>query len=174
MSVAPHIERPIRVGVFSTVAAADRAVHALLEAGFAKDQITVLCSDDALESHFREFEHQDPAGTFMPAAAVAGGTIGAVLGGLTALVGVAATGGVALLAAGGVAAWAGGIFGGLVGAMMTRGVEKELANYYDQAVVAGKILVAAEVTPERPTPSLAAAAQVLEEAGAEPLALREG
>jgi hypothetical protein len=38
------------------------------------------------------------------------------------------TGGMALWAAGPISAWAGGVVGGLVGAMMSRGVEKELAN----------------------------------------------
>jgi len=78
------------------------------------------------------------------------------------------------LAAGGASAWAGGIVGGLIGAMMTRGVEDELANFYDQAVVRGKILVAAEDRSERGPQTLAAAARVLEEAGAEPMPLGEG
>ena len=42
------------------------------------------------------------------------------------------------------AAGTGGVAGGLVGAMMTRGVEKEMANFYNQEVTAGKILVGAE------------------------------
>jgi hypothetical protein len=58
--------------------------------------------------------------------------------------------------------------------MTTRGIEKELANYYDQAVVAGKILVAAEITSKHPSPPLSEAERVLADAGAEPLALREG
>ena len=57
--------------------------------------------------------------------------------------------------------------------MMTRGVEKELADYYDQAVVRGKILVAAEDRNPAGRARLAEAARVLEEAGAEPLPLRE-
>lgn len=167
-------DRPIRAGVFSTVASADAAVRRLLAAGFTEDQITVVCSNDAIEAKFRPFEHQDPAGAHTPAAAVAGGTIGAVIGGLTAAVATVATGGAGLLVFGSLAAWAGGVVGGLAGAMMTRGMEKELANYYDQAVQAGKILVAAEAQGHDDVAALARASEILADAGAEPVPLREG
>lgn len=167
-------DRPLRAGVFSTVASADEAVRRLLGAGFTEDQITVVCSNEAIEAKFGPFEHQDPAGSHTPTAAIAGGTIGAVIGGLTAAVATAATGGAGLLVFGSLAAWAGGVVGGLAGAMMTRGVEKELANYYDQAVQAGKILVAAEVKDQDDVATLAKASQILADAGAEPVPLREG
>lgn len=172
-SQGANTDLPIRVGIFSTIADADRAVSGLLAAGYHRDQITVISSDARKEAPFHEFEHQDEAGAHTAAAVTAGGVIGAALGGFVVLAGVAATGGIALLAAGGVAAWTGGIVGGLIGAMMTRGVERELADYYDQAVVQGRILVAAEVTEDHPGPPLAIARQVLEDAGAEPVALRE-
>lgn len=166
--------RPIRIGVFSTVASAEQAVADLLDAGFTTREITVLCSAEAKEAHFRQFSHQQPAGTFTPAATATGGMLGAALGGMAVLAGAAATGGVGLLAAGGTAAWAGGIVGGLVGAMLTRGVEKELANFYDQSVTAGKILVAAEHHGDDEPQWLAMASRILHEAGAEPVALPEG
>ncbi|HEX5446232.1 MAG TPA: hypothetical protein VFW87_20565 [Pirellulales bacterium] len=174
MENASTLERPIRVGVFTTIRAAECAVDKLLRAGFTKDQISVVCSDRTKEAHFRQFEHEEPAGTYMPGAAATGGAIGAALGGLTVLAGAVTTGGLALLAAGGLAAWTGGVVGGLVGAMMTRGVESEIANYYDQAVTAGKILVAAEDHSEAQRQSLATAEEIMSECGAEPLALREG
>jgi hypothetical protein len=62
----------------------------------------------------------------------------------------------------------------LVGAMMTRGVEKELANYYQQAVVDGQILVAAEDPGPNHTAALARAAKILSDAGAKPVPLPEG
>src|ERR1700752_4318129 len=133
---------PIRVGIFATVPAAERAVQDLLAAGFPSEQTTVVCSDPQKERNFEQFHHQDPAGTTTPAKAIAGGAIGAALGGLTVLAGAAVTGGTALLAAGGAVAWTGGVLGGLIGAMMSRGVEKELANFYDQEVQRGQILVA--------------------------------
>jgi hypothetical protein len=171
------IERPLRVGVFGTVTDADRAVDNLLAAGFDKDDISVVCSNEAVERHFQEFHKQEPAGTYTPASAVGGGAIGAALGGLAAVVGGLATGGLGLLATAGIAAWAGGVAGGLVGAMMSRGVERELANFYQQAVIDGDILVAVEVSEDSsktPRRDLARASQILAEAGAKPLKLPEG
>lgn len=169
----PNSETPLRVGVFDTVAQAECAVSELLAAGFTQKQITVICSDETKEREFRAFEHQDPAGTTTATKAVTGGTIGAVLGGLAAVVGVVATGGVALIAAGGIAAWGGGVVGGLVGAMLSRGVEKSLANYYDQSVAQGKILVAAEDHEPGASAHLAQAARILEHCGAQAVPLRE-
>ena len=57
---------------------------------------------------------------------------------------------------------------------MTRGVEKELANFYQQSVVAGQILVAAEEHGRQGTAKLAKAAEILAESGAKPLPLPEG
>lgn len=180
-SATEHPVRPrLEAGVFATVDEARRAVYELLRAGFHKDQITVVCSDETKERYFREFEHQDPAGTHTPAATLAGGTLGAVVGGLTVILAAAGTGSLALWAAGPITAWAGGVTGGLIGAMMTRGVEKELANYYQQAVAQGQILVAAEemennnLAGAARQPSLATAARILANSGAKPLELPEG
>ncbi|MCE9553275.1 MAG: hypothetical protein K8T91_07845 [Planctomycetes bacterium] len=167
-------QRPIRVGIFASIAAADRAVEQLLGAGFTKDSISVICSNQAIEQHFKAFEHQDPAGMHAPAATLIGGTIGAVLGGLSVAAGAVATGGLALLATAPIAMWGGFASGGLIGAMMTRGVEKELANYYDQAVAKGRILVAAESHETNHAEQLAIAERIFTEAGAEPISLSEG
>jgi hypothetical protein len=177
MATPTTVERPLRVGVFASVADADRAVANLLAADFTKDEITVVCSNDAVERRYSEFQKQEPAGTYTPATAIGGGAIGAALGGLAAVAGGLATGGIGLLATAGIAMWAGGVAGGLVGAMMSRGVEKELANYYQQAVLDGDILVAVEAqegTSDSPARDLARASQILLDAGAKPLKLPEG
>ncbi len=173
MANAPAIERPLRVAVFGTVPEADNAVAKLLEAGFTRDDISVVCSDEAIERHFGMFRKQEPAGTYTPVNALGGSAIGAALGGMAAIAGAVATGGISLLATGGIAAWAGGVVGGLVGAMMTRGVEKELADYYDQAVIAGDILVAVESHDDQGRDRLPLASRILESAGAKPLKLPE-
>jgi hypothetical protein len=164
----------IEAGVFSDIDDARRAVNGLLAAGFTREQITVVCSDETKELYFREFEHQDPAGTHTTKAVAVGGTIGAALGGVSVIASAVATGSLALWAAGPITAWAGGVAGGLVGAMMTRGIEKELANFYQQAVVEGQILVAAEDhRPDRQA-HLTQAAKILADAGALPVELPEG
>jgi len=167
-------QRPIRVAVFPTIEQADQAVSDLLKLGFTTEQIIVICSDERKAAHYEQFRHQDQAGSHTSPAVAIGGAIGAILGGLTAVVGTVATGGIGLLAAGGVAAWGGGAVGGLVGAMMTRGLEKELANYYDQAVTTGKILVAVDDPDVADAQRLGATREVFERAGAEPVALPEG
>jgi len=164
--------RTIRAGVFSNEDDAFRAVRDLLAAGFTVEEVTVICSDRNVEKRFEAFHHQDKAGEHTPEAAMTGGLMGATLGGLAA-VGLVATGGVALIAAGGFAAF-GGIAGSLIGAFMTRGMEKELADYYDQAVVQGNILVAAERKEDSSGASLAEAARILEANGAHAVALPSG
>ena len=169
-----YLARPVRVGIFDSVSEADQAVAELLAAGFGKEQITVVCSEATIERHFKQFEHQDPAGTHTAVASLTGGAIGAALGGLAAVAGLTTLAGTALIVAGGLAAWAGGVVGGLVGAMMTRGVERELANYYDQAVTQGRILVAAEQHDLNGTPMLDDAERILALHGANPIPLPEG
>jgi len=78
------------------------------------------------------------------------------------------------LVAGAIVTWTGGVAGSLIGAMMSRGFERELANFYDQAVVAGKIHVAAEDHGPQQAERLARAEHILANAGAEPLPLPEG
>ena len=163
----------IRAGVFPTIFDAEKVVRQLLAAGFQKEQITVICSDDIKERYFREFEHQETAGSFAPAAAATGSAIGATIGGVAAgAVGVA-TGGLPLLVAGGAGLLTGAVWGGFIGAMLTRGVEKEAANFYDQAVLEGMLLVTVEHYADG-GPTLADAERILAAAGAEPLPLPEG
>jgi hypothetical protein len=173
-TIQEKLDRPVRVGVFTDISATREAVDALLDAGIPQSKISVVCSDETKERYFKEFEHQQPAGSTTPMKATAGSALGALLAGGTAIVAAGATGGVALLAAGGVSAWAGGVLGGLVGAMMSRGVEKEIANYYNQAVLEGKLLIAVEADENGPSGHLLTAEKIFARFGAEPLALPEG
>jgi hypothetical protein len=146
---------PVRVGVFSTMARADRAVERLLHEGFAKESITVIAPARKRDPQ-ADVQRTAPAGARTPAAAASGGVIGAALGGLIALAGIATTGGLSLLMVGPLIAGAGGgaVAGGFIGAMMTRGFEKEVANFYDQAVESGKVLVSVEDSSADPAPRL--------------------
>lgn len=168
-----HLERPFRAGVFATVAGAEDAVNALLAAGFTPEHITVVCSDEVKERHFRQFEHVDPAGSNTPAAAAIGGAVGAAIGGLGTAAASIATG-LDAAAISGIGLWSGGVVGGFIGAMMTRGTENELSDFYAQAVADGKVLVAAEAHGPDADAALATAAAIFAERGAEPLPLAEG
>jgi hypothetical protein len=174
MATTSQLARPVRAAVFATPDAAQTAVRGLLAAGFVQKEITVVCSDETKERYFRAFEHQQQAGAHTPAAAAVGSAIGATLFGLSAVAAGAASGGVPLAIAGGWALLTGGVAGGFLGAMLTRGFEKEVANYYDQAVAGGKILVAVEAHGEQAQSRLDGAWQILQQAGAEPVPLVEG
>jgi len=85
-----------------------------------------------------------------------------------------ATGGLPLLVAGGIGLMAGAVWGGFLGAMMTRGIEKEAANFYDQEVQRGKLLVTVEEKSNHHGPTVADAERIFAQAGAEPIPLPEG
>jgi Heat induced stress protein YflT domain len=167
-------DRPVRVGVYSTVQQADRAVKDLLAAGFTTDQISVVCSDRHKEKLFGEMAHPVHTARQTAGAIATGGAVGATLGGLALAATAIATGGASLLAAGTVLVGGGALAGSFTGAMMTRGFEKEIADYYDAEVRVGKILVAVEVEGEGNQARLAQAERILAAAGAEPIPLVEG
>ena len=169
-------ETPLRVGIFPRLATADRAVERLLETGFPAERISVICPECSEDAFPAQVEREEPAGSHTREAAIGGGITGAVLGGLTAGVGIAASGGIGLLVAGPLlgAAGAGAVAGGFIGAMTTRGMEPEIADFYDQALGKGQILVAVDTAPGDGIPPARRAERVLEECGAEPVPLREG
>ena len=157
----------IRAAVFRRVAQAADAVNRLEQIGYSADEISVLCSEDTKEEHFREYEHEDPAGTHTPKAMAAGGLLGVLAGGL-ATAGISTAAGVSLLAAGPAFLIGAAVAGGFIGAMQTRGMEGTLADYYDQSLTQGDLLVA--VTDENED-RLEAAEQALKAAGARPVPL---
>jgi hypothetical protein len=167
-------EKPVRVGVFNTVANADKAVRNLLAAGFAREELAVICSDKFKEKHFQDVPTPDPAGTHTAEGIAIGGAVGAAIGGLALAATTIVTGGAALLIAGPALIGGAALTGSFAGAMMTRGFEKEIADYYDQAVRRGQILVAVEVHGEDSAARLTQAERILAEAGAEPIPLSEG
>jgi hypothetical protein len=167
--------KPIRAGIFPTVDEADTAVRNLVHAGIPKEYISVVCSDESRERHFGTLAHsREGVSNTDKSILLESGLIGGMLGGLVSLVGIATTGGLGILAVGPIVA--GGVAGTLYGLFVGRGVEDELARFYDQAVTKGNILVAVEDEGEgeESAQRLAEAARILRESGAEPFALDEG
>lgn len=168
---ADTIPKPIRVGVFTKVSRAEQAVQHLLAAGFPKKDLAVICSDKHKERFF-SYVPTPEASNMKPAESViAGGAIGAALSGLAVVATTLATGGIALLIAGPALVGAGALAGSFTGLMVARGLEPDVADYYDQAVEQGKILVVVEVHGDESAPSLETAERIFAEAGAEPVAL---
>src|SRR5262249_52194005 len=168
------VDRPVRVGVFSTVQQAERAVEALFAAGFRREQLSVICSDEHKEKLFGKLAHPVHTARQTRGAIAVGGAIGATLGGLALAATALVTGDASLLAAGPLLVGGGAVAGSFPGAMMPRGFEKEFADYYAACVRLGRVLVAIDVEGEGHEDRLAQAEHVLAEAGAEPVPLVEG
>lgn len=171
--VPPRPRQNVRVGIFSDLPTADRAVSKLLEAGFSHEQITVVCSDETKNRHFAEFQHEVRSGKNADSGAVAGAGIGAAVGGLAAIALGAVSGAVPLIIAGAAGIAAGSGAGVFVGAMSSRLEEGEVADFYDQAVREGQILVGVEDNSPEAGVTLRKAEQIIAAAGAKPLPLTE-
>ncbi|MCA9108528.1 MAG: hypothetical protein KDA52_01155 [Planctomycetaceae bacterium] len=142
----PSSDFPIRLTVCDTSQEARKLVNELQEAGFAATEISVVCSKEACEQAFEPFVHERPAGS-QTGEALSKSGIGAIgLGAVAVIAGLLTTAGSAIMIVGATSGLAmGGTFAAM---MMTRGAEKELADYYDQAITHGKILVAVETEDE--------------------------
>ena len=164
---------PVRIGVFKTVAGADRAVSELLQHGFAREELSVICSDETKERHFHDLPNPPVPGSNTVGGIAIGAAVGAV-GGLALAATALVTGGVTLWLVGPLLAGGGALVGSFTGAMATRGFEPEVANYYDQAVRMGDILVGVECKGDDAPTRLADAERVFASAGAVPIRLPEG
>jgi hypothetical protein len=164
----------VHVGVFAGMTQADRAVGELLKAGFSKEQITVIAPSAPAEK-YQDFHKRDPSGSHATVGAATGGAIGLVLGGLLAASIVASSGGVGLVVIGPLlsASGAGALSGGFVGAMMSRGFDREVADFYDQALEKGQILVSVESGTGVSPADLKAADDIFVTAGAEQVTLQK-
>jgi len=165
---------PVRAAVFASVAHAAMAVQGLLDAGFTKEHISVVCSDRAKEDFFKEYEHDGPAGATAGGKAALGALVGGAAAGLVAATGIVATGGLGLFVVGPLFAGTGAAVGTFIGAMLSRGVEHEVADYYDQALPRGEILVAAEIEGGGDVTMLERAEAVFRSVSARPIALAQG
>ncbi|GHO50050.1 general stress protein [Ktedonospora formicarum] len=138
------------VGVFTDRIQVDRALEALHNAGFSDDQIGFIQRDlrdaaseraatDATAVEATTEEKSDAAAT----GAVGGGILGGLLGAAAALVipgiGPALAGGILVTTLGGVAI--GAVAGGLIGALTNMGIPEEEAQYYQQELSAGRMLL---------------------------------
>ena len=162
----------VRAGVFKDLVQANRVIARLVAAGFTKEQITVI-APEAHRGRFEQYRRELPSGSHTGSTAVGGAAIGALIGGLAALGGIVATGGSALLIAGPLLGTGAGA-GTFIGAMMSRGFEHETANYYDQALQKGNILIAVHDDTEHKKERLAVAERILADSGTEAVAMPEG
>jgi len=132
-------------GIYDSTGLAERAVDALLRAGFSNDDISVLMPDD---QSTRDFAHKKdtkaPEGT--ATGVTAGGVIGGTLGVLAGIGAIAIPGVGPFIAAGpimgGLAGLGvGGAVGGLIGALVGMGIPEYEAKRYEGRLKKGGVLL---------------------------------
>jgi hypothetical protein len=155
--------RTIRCAVFRDIAQTEKIVDQLRTAGFTGQQISVLCSDEGKEKHFRGYQHT------LESAAV-GGLTGAAVGGLIAA-GMTTIAGLAIFSAGAGLLVGGAVAGTFIGAMQSRGEEGALADFYDQSLTQGDLLVAVEDDDPGYDERLKLAEDIFRRGGASPVPL---
>lgn len=158
----------IRVGIFAGVARAEAAIENLIAAGFKRDDISVICSDKWKADQIEQGTDQEVNALDQDDTTMTSGVAGGVIGGLAALAGVALTGGFGILAVGPIVA--GGVTGTLLGILVGKGVEEDVARFYEQAVTDGNVLVAVHLTDES-FANATRADEVLRKSGSAPVSL---
>jgi hypothetical protein len=140
-----------QVGIFATRDQAEVAVHALIEAGFAQNHLSVFAQVPttplALDSEKDEVDEAIDSG------GLTGAELGIALGGLGGIladIGLLAIPGIGpLIAAGPIAAGItgailGGSFGGVAGSLVGLGLSKAEAHLVEQHLKAGKTILMVE------------------------------
>lgn len=163
-------------GLFHSRTEAEQAVDALTQIGVARDDISIMMSEQTRAAHFSDGAtsgHADATGGTKIAegagtGAAVGGTLGAIAGMLTLAAGNLFLPGVGLLATGALlaglaGAGAGGVAGTLVGGLIGMGIPKEHAEHLEAGLQSGGILVGVHAADA----SVEAARRVLNAQGAE-------
>jgi hypothetical protein len=150
--IVPHriADNPVSVAFFDTVTDADCAVNGLQEAGFSKNQLSII-APEKFKEHFRaEAPLAQRPGSHAGKDLAEGAGLGMVVGGITLAVAALATGGVGLLPAIPVLIGGGALAGGFSGYILGDGYGKGVGEFYEEAVHLGKIAVGIDLSGESP------------------------
>jgi hypothetical protein len=158
-------EQPFRVRFFDNVQQADDAIRRLLDAGFTKNELAVICPEHFQDRLLTDVPRAEQPGSHAAAAIMEGGAAGAVLGGIALGVVALASGGVALIPAAGVLIGGGALAGGFSGLILREGYGEEIGQCYEEAIRLDKIVVGVEVEGEDSALRLAEAERIMTEAG---------
>src|SRR5258708_34880074 len=134
-------------GLFTTRAAAEAAVDAIIKRGYTRDDISVLMSDSTRDKEFA-VQTRSHAADGLGIGGAIGGTVGAVLLAIVAVGTTITIPGLGLFVAGPIAAalagaGAGGVTGGLIGLMIGTGIPEHRAKVDDTGLRGGGILLGA-------------------------------
>lgn len=158
----PHriSDDPISVAYFDTVEDADKAVGSLLAAGFAKNQLAVVCPQKFAKHFAEEAPLAQRPGSHAAAELAEGAGIGVVIGGIALAATALVTGGVGLLAAP-VLIGGGALAGGFSSYILADGYGKGVGEFYEEAVQLGKIAVGIDLKGETDPNRIAKAEEIL-------------
>ncbi len=141
-------------GVFDNKTEANAAIAKLLDAGFNKEDISLIVSDNVRHVIFPAPTDDENARAAKGGAAGAlfGGALGALIASLT-LVGVIAVPGSGILVAGPLVAalsgaGVGAAVGGLSGALVSTGFAVDEAKHYEEEIKHGKAVIVVHTTDE--------------------------
>jgi hypothetical protein len=164
-------------GLFSSLTAAERAVDAILRAGYKREDVSMMMTDTARRTHFAsgptEVPTADEKGHKVAEGAGVGGAVGGAVGAVAAAIAAIGTSlvipGLGLIVAGPIAAalagaGAGGAAGSLLGALAGAGIPEDRAKLYEEGLKRGCILVGVQSVDNQNARELE---KWLEEAGAE-------
>jgi hypothetical protein len=168
---------------------AEKAVDALLKAGYAADEVSLVMSDDARAKHFGPGAKRDVVTTpnvgrdpslaapqkegriaeGVGVGGLVGGSVGAIVAGIAAMGSALLLPGLGLVVAGPLAAalvgaGAGSATGGFIGGLANAGVSEPMARHYEAGLKRGGILVAVKPRTTADVPRLR---QWFDEAGAD-------
>ncbi len=162
-------QNTLRVAAFDSVATTRDVIAALRSEGFATDEISVICSEEAKARHFQTYA-EAPSGERGNQALNVAGVAALGLGGATVLTTLLTAGGAAIFAIG---AFAGIAAGGTFAALMaSRGLEHKAADFYDQAIQDGRLLVIVDVAGQDAARA-EAAERIMQEHGSKPTPLAD-
>jgi hypothetical protein len=161
-----ELERPCRVGYFTSKVSAERAVRDLMAAGFDEKEIAIIWPTKSNHHLSPNVPEAQPPGSRGAEALAEGSAIGAALGGI-ALAATAIISGGALLPAIPVLVGGGAIAGGFSNLILSDGYGKGVGEHYVNALHQGKIVVGVEAEGANSEEGLAKAERILAEAGAE-------
>ncbi len=137
-------DRRLVTGMFQDRDSAERAYNSLHSRGYTQDEIHLMMSDKARETHFTTTTVETELGN--KALEGAGTTLGAVAGAIAAIGTNLVLPGLGLviagpLAAGLAGAGAGAATGGIIGALIGAGIPEERAKIYEDGVKKGNIVL---------------------------------
>lgn len=162
----------VSAGIFAQIDHAEQAIAELVQNGFSKESISVICREDHQREHFQKYLVSPPSSKENETSAVkAAGATGLGVGGAVALAELVTTGGISLIVLGSLAGFA--ILGTFVGVIISLGISKETARFYEQSVQEGDILVAVEIHGDDEEFKQELAKKILADAGSKTVTLPE-